>query len=91
MANFVGTLADLAYPKAMLSQLQDTTYMLALEDGIRAALEEQPGKLPDNPEQPEHICSVTSCVARAIESGSALPVLTTVTVLLVLAQTLAAA
>lgn len=45
MANFVGTLADLAYPKAMLSQLQDTTYMLALEDGIRAALEEQPGKL----------------------------------------------
>ena len=46
MAYFVGTLADLAHPKAALSQLQDTTYMLALEDGIRAALEEQPGELP---------------------------------------------
>ena len=45
MANFVGILADLAYPKAMLPQLQDTAYMLALEDGIRAALEEQPGEM----------------------------------------------
>lgn len=49
MANFVGVLADLAYPKAMLSQLQDTTYMLALEDGIRAGLEEQPGEMPSSP------------------------------------------
>lgn len=45
MANFVGTLADLAYPKAALSLLQDSVYMLAFEDGIRAALEEQPGEL----------------------------------------------
>jgi len=43
LADFVGTLADLAYPKAALSQLQEPKYMLALEDGIQAALEEQPG------------------------------------------------
>ena len=41
--NFVTVLADLSYPKAALTQLQDVTYMLALEDGIRAALDEQPG------------------------------------------------
>ena len=41
--NFVTALADLSYPKAALTQLQDAPYMLALEDGIRAALEEQPG------------------------------------------------
>ena len=46
MAAFVGALADLAYPKAVLTQLQDPTYMLALEDGIRAALDEQPGESP---------------------------------------------
>ena len=49
MASFLGTQADLAYPKAALSQLQDTVYMLALEDGIRAALEEQPGELQNLP------------------------------------------
>ena len=40
--NFITALADLSYPKAALTQLQDAPYMLALEDGIRAALEEQP-------------------------------------------------
>ena len=40
----MGALADLAYPKAVLPQLQDTAYLLALEDGIQAALEEQPGE-----------------------------------------------
>ena len=40
----MGALADLAYPKAVLPQLQDTAYLLALESGIRAALEEQPGE-----------------------------------------------
>ena len=43
MHNFVTVLADLSYPKAALAQLQDAAYMLALEDGIRAALDEQPG------------------------------------------------
>ena len=55
MAHFVGTLADLAYPKAILTQLQDPTYMIALEDGIRAALEEQPGELP------RHLTSLRAC------------------------------
>jgi hypothetical protein len=41
----VGALADLAYRQAALPQMQDTAYLLTLEDGIRAALEEQPGMI----------------------------------------------
>ena len=65
LADFVGTLADLAYPKAALSQLQEPTYMLALEDGIQAALAEQPGWLPQCgifiPQQ-EYLTSVNATV-----------------------------
>ena len=51
--NFITALADLSYPKAALTQLQDAPYMLALEDGIRAALEEQPG---------DHVAASLSCL-----------------------------
>ena len=51
--NFITALADLSYPKAALTQLQDAPYMLALEDGIRAALEEQPG---------DHVAASRSCL-----------------------------
>lgn len=72
MHSFVTVLADLSYPKAALAQLQDAACMLALEDGIRAALDEQPGEhaarsLSMLHEQlnatshPEQVCGMRPC------------------------------
>ena len=50
LKGFVDTLADLARPKAVLALLHDDVRLGVFEDGIFAALDEQPGELQDNEE-----------------------------------------